>query len=703
MLCPRCNNQLPDGARFCNACGASLIQTVQCRNCGNLTEAEYANCKYCGANIQNNQPQQQPQPQAQYQAQYQQPQYQEQYGQQFQPEPQKKGSKKGLIIGLIAGGASLMFIITLVIGALILFGGNSEHALYVKDGELFYSGLKNNDEPFQLSSDLFDNDYFSNQNASDYIDASYALGNNTIISEDGSLIFYPAEINDDGAFSLYYRETDGDSSPAKIDSNVTMYAVNNKATLITYIKDGDDSLYQYSLKDNVKEKIASDVSTFAASDDGSKLLIMSRENSIYFKESGEDKIKVVSEVESVYFMDIEAARLVFTKNGNLYEQTVGEERVTIASDVYRVVGAYDTGEIYYFIGEEQSVSLYDYVYDDMKEHDSLLAEPERPEAPSRWDYDNFEEYEKVYNEYRAALAEYEIAYEEYTEKQARDDLRYSLSDYTITVPSYSLCYYDGEESNVIGTNTAVSYSSFTESRVAPLVIFDTYSYAESDKTNLSQLVGKSIGEFARSVNEQLTGNTDTQIAVAGKVYTLDVGYAVDYTINDACDRVYFIEHTSENNGNLYYIDIESDGSVSEPVLYDTDVTVDYMTFADDDVFIYFKNMSNKRGDFYINSEAIDFNVYMYNMRYNEEPGILAYFTDWDDEKQMGTLKIYDGSEVITIAEDVNSCNLLDDGKVLYLYDYSTTYHKGELYEWDDGDKRKIDDDVICILNPRSSK
>jgi len=61
------------------------------------------------------------------------------------------------------------------------------------------------------------------------------------------------------------------------------------------------------------------------------------------------------------------------------------------------------------------------------------------------------------------------------------------------------------------------------------------------------------------------------------------------------------------------------------------------------------------------------------------------------------LKIYDGKETTKIAEDVNTFTVAPDGQILYLYDYSINYSKGELYEWYKGKTRKIDDDVACII------
>ena len=126
-FCVQCGAQLPDGAPFCNQCGAAQgsAQPVQ-------------------QQPQMQQPQmQQPQMQQPQQPQMQQPQMQPQgggmpYGQQYQQpvqQPQEGGKKKGLIIGLVCGGVALAAgIVVLVLFLTGVFGGEeSPEAPYAVD------------------------------------------------------------------------------------------------------------------------------------------------------------------------------------------------------------------------------------------------------------------------------------------------------------------------------------------------------------------------------------------------------------------------------------------------------------------------------------------------------------------------------------------------------------------------------------------
>lgn len=59
--------------------------------------------------------------------------------------------------------------------------------------------------------------------------------------------------------------------------------------------------------------------------------------------------------------------------------------------------------------------------------------------------------------------------------------------------------------------------------------------------------------------------------------------------------------------------------------------------------------------------------------------------------------MYENKKAVKIADDVHSFSVTANGQVLYLYDYSLNYYKGELYAWSNGKARKLDDDVICVL------
>ena len=50
MKCKKCGHENKRGAKFCDSCGANLIEGV-CPDCGHKNRADAQFCEQCGANI----------------------------------------------------------------------------------------------------------------------------------------------------------------------------------------------------------------------------------------------------------------------------------------------------------------------------------------------------------------------------------------------------------------------------------------------------------------------------------------------------------------------------------------------------------------------------------------------------------------------------------------------------------------------------
>ena len=174
--------------------------------------------------------------------------------------------------------------------------------------------------------------------------------------------------------------------------------------------------------------------------------------------------------------------------------------------------------------------------------------------------------------------------------------------------------------------------------------------------------------------------------------------ATSFRINSSGTVVYCIDDipNEKNYGELYRISI-SGGVVGKAEVYDSDVYTGYCYFVSDNELEYFKDYKDGKGELYINKNRIDYDVRVYSVEVYSEFDKVFYCTDWNEDKGYGTLKVYDGKEATKIADEVNSFSVTPDGRVLYLYDYSRNYYKGELHEWDNGETRKLDDDVACVI------
>ena len=673
IRCPKCNKELSDSASFCDRCGTRFFKAVVCPKCGKKIRADLQVCPSCGAYIEEK-----PAVNRSSEA----------------PVTKKKLPPKAIIFGGIGIAAIvlLIIIIAMVSGS---SGKNKKneniYALYWKDDEIYYNNLKVNSDALQVSSRLCDS-YDINE---------HYLEKYMYLSEDGKYIFFPDKVGNDKKINLYYRAVgQPDSEASKIDSDIRLYSVNAYATAVTYIKGDEGNLYQYSIREDSKEKISGEVETFWVNDDGTKILYTTTDGNIYLKCAEKDKEKIASNVTRIEYVSDDFKTVCYTKDLSLYRQIEGKDKEKIASYVC-AVDVYDSESIYYL----KLHPLMDYVIDDMEEADALITEPDYPDYPDyplRVDFDTEAEYNAAYDayleEYEQMSAEYDAAYESYCAKVRRDNLRKSLENRYSGSLTCSLCFFDGTEETVI---TDSFYGSGWEDNNmqgpgdALVIACETY---DLEKIKLSEV--ESVYDVESKLRESMYDSMQLCVVVkkTATVIELENGYS-DVWINGSGTMICYIDGISEEYGygDLYSISIV-DGVVGKPELCDSDVDVDTSGyFINDRKYFYFKDSQGNKGDLYINKNKIDYDVYDYRVTADNSSGKVYYYTDWDFDKGYGTLKVYQNGKAVKISDDVYDYTVTADGRVLYLYDYSLKYKQGELYEWNNGETRKIDDDVQSII------
>lgn len=700
ITCPKCNKELSDGTKFCDDCGTPIFETIFCPNCGQKTSSEAVFCPNCGTSIAEKPKNQSAITSAR----------------------KKRNSKKAIVIG----GGSIAIIAVLIFVISCFFNGKgkagTDYILYLKDKEIFANNLKKDSDSWQLTSRLADTENVDNKALAD---EAYMLGYCTYISQDGKYIFFPDKADDEG-FNLYYKAiAKSDDEAIKIESDVQWYVVNSTSDIITYLKGDEGNLYQYKIDEGSKEKIASKVSDFRVSDDGNKIIYITYEENIYIKYADREKEKIVSECTSVEQITEDLTTVYYIKDDSLYKQVEGQDKIKIASNIYRIINIYDSGEIYYLTQKEEQKNLMDYVVDDMKDIDAAITEfpsrsyPAGPNRPSWWDYGNDEEYDAayaIYEQEHAAYeeecnrvdAEYEAACEAYWAKEYRDELRRSLEEENLIQTTYSLCFYNGTEEITVTDDFYENYLMLTNfSRCfyasdTPVISYEVYNQDSFEKVKLSEV--EDIYDFKDMIENTIYSSTDIYIAVKEKATIVEQEKAECFRINHSGTAVYYIDNVSEGKdyGELYRISISGE-VVGKAEEYDSDVQEQSPFFASDSELVYLKNCDDWKGELYINKEKISDDVEMGYSEAYSELGKVFYFTDWNDDKEYGTLNFYNGKESVKIADDVHSYYVTQDGRVLYLYDYSLKYYTGELYEWFDDETRKIDDDVVCVLSIFNNK
>lgn len=612
------------------------------------------------------------------------------------PKKEKKplGKKQKTLIGIGAAAVAIILVVAIVLSIVASAGKVNNYTLYIKDGELMYSDLSK-DAPWQVTTDLVADGGLDSEEFS-YM--GNEVGYASFMSQDGKLLFFPDRIEeDDEGFTLYYRLVkDPEQEPVKVDSNVRSYYVTSKNTLVYLRTDDDGTLYMHDLE--TKSKIASNIDDYWVSEDGKTIYYLDNEGTLYTTSDGVQKDRIDGDVTQVYSVSEDYKTVIYHKDDIVYKKVAGSDKVKLLSEVENVVEVYETGEAYYYTTEEKEFKYSAFINDDCKDADAAMTEPV---APSIFDYD-------TYDAYSAAYDEYSDAYDVYYEKRSRDVIREVLDEETVTITIGTLNYFDGSKSSVVSSSVYVptedEYDTpFNAGSDIAVCLYPVFDVETAEKAKLSEIssayaVGEAIGTAIYDSAKYHFAYKGTDSAITGK----DPG---GFRLSTANEAVFFFDNYSENEedavADLYKMSFAG-GTVSAPEVYDTGVYTEYLYVYED--IEYFKNVNDEgeSGDLYINKTKIDSDVTTYGI-YNIEPDgkSVVYYSDVNDEG-LGTLKWSKDGEIKKIADDVYDYDVTPDGDIIYLSDFSTNYHKGSLYIFEKDKARKIDDDVVTIVPVYSS-
>lgn len=621
VYCPNCGQEQSDGIRFCANCGTAI--------------PEFSNV----------------------------------------PETKKSRLQKlpfRLTPKAIGIATACLVVAVVVVVILLLSGGKkNNYALYVKDGELYYTGISSI-KPLEVTDELGN---------------AYA-GYLTQLSKDGKILFFPDNYDSSSyTYGLYYRYVNKPKKDAvKLASDVSSYSVSESGKCVTYLtKDG--KLYQHDLKD--KEKIDSDVESYRVSKDGKKLFFIDSDDKLYFKNGNKDKEKMASDVDRIQFVDEKFSYVYYTKDENLYKQKPGKDKEKLVSDMHSLVRVYASGAFYYLEATSDEKPLSDFVNDDMAEADATITKPEAPKYPYYSDYATYDEYSAAYESYWDAYEKYWDALEAYRDKEDRDELREDLKKETLEYVVYTLYYFDGKKSQEVADGLVCEPSNYAAN--APVLICSVGKGGRIASVNLSEI------DYTWEVKNQFSQSAeqagDCYIAVEGTATKLSYDDAQGFDLSKDGTLVYFMADVSEDDcGDLYQMKI-SGGKPQKAEKYDTDVYSGF--FLADGTYAYFKDVEDGNGDLYIEKKQIDKDTYLYGIRSSED-GICAYLSDYEDGE--GTLMMYQGGKAKKVANDVCELCLTPNGEILYLTDFDEDKEEGDLYLFNGSKSKQVDDGVSQIIN-----
>lgn len=339
--CSNCGKRLAAGATFCAECGTPVNNNVVCPACGVENAPENQTCSACGVAL-------------------------------AAPQAEKKAPKiSKKLIAIVAGALALIIVLALVIPA--IFGGKysaPDYAIFVKDGELVFGDFEGKNPGTMVITD-------------DAGDVDEVYSSDFVVSKDGSILFYPQEINEDGTYTLMYKDADTSSKGTEITSGVQSYKINADGDKVLYLK--NDKLYTYDVsKGESGDSIAKDVNAYRADEDLEKIVYRTvkytddgQEERLYFKNGEADAELIAKDIDS-YTIDSDFENIYYEKEEKLYkaELTTKPEGEQIAKDVYSFY-LYEDGKMYIVIEEEIEAEADeeeddDYYYDDYVETQKKL-------------------------------------------------------------------------------------------------------------------------------------------------------------------------------------------------------------------------------------------------------------------------------------------------------------------------------------------
>lgn len=604
--------------------------------------------------------------------------------------PQKAKAKTKLTTPIIA-------VVALLLVASLFFvlkgskkdDGFVQRSLYFKENAMYYLDPKTN-EPILITDKFFDDE---DESIDDLI-----IMNSIEFKQKGNTVFYSEKADlETSSFSLYYKKLNKpNEEPVKLAEDVMAYVVNEKGTLVIY-RNTDGDLYKHDMTE--RTKIISETDDLWFSEDCTKILYLVEDGGLYIQDIEGEKDKIDADVTNVYLTDDNFENIYYFKEDVLYLKRAETEKVKVDKEVARIVKACDNGTVYYTKENEDKGegTLIDYI--------KYPAKMETNDEKLMDDY--------YYDDWRAR-----------NEAINRIWAKEVLEETEVNTVS-SLYYFDGESADLVN-DSYVEYEDISNAGTALIISsYDNVDIKKIDMTDFIDALDKKhkfrkdeekgiflskseyqnlsyFDEFKKIILGTLETDATKYIVVDGKQIEIETdSISRCFTINDSANTVYYIDKfdAEKNIGELRVAKIK-DGAVVSTEVYDTEVSSNgVVSFINDTDIIYTKNNKDGKYDLYLNKELVEYDIGDHSIQNNGRE--ILYYTEYDDDKYIGTLSIYTDGKKTKIAEEVYSADVLENGDVLYITNYSEKNEKGDLYIYADETSTRIDYDVSKVFTTPS--
>lgn len=561
-------------------------------------------------------------------------------------------SGKGNIVAI---GLGLLIFFGLLFGMWQMCSRETDHGvLYVKENALYYYDLKN--EPYLLQDSISDGGFYR------YAYSAWGAKQ----AEKGNFVYYPAQIQENGSFTLYRRDV---SSPAGkevlVGEDVYDYQISEDGRVAAYLVMPEDAeAMQLCVFDGqesrvIAENLAWQQNLYELRADGQYVVYYDAYNMLCAQRVDGDKgIAVLTDAAAMTALAQESGILYYVaQNGeqyDIYSYDFQNDAVLLAENVTYMEVMPNDRDLLYCKAPKEQVLYRDIVTDDMAESDAALQEGE----------------------------------EGYEAKLQRDEIRAAM---------------EADEGFAPILQEAYVYTGGRSVRVAENVI--SVAAVEQD---MPFVTGYQINGFEPLLLSEIDGGLDTleiyyylalgycdmETFLADTFGTCEIlsGYQIaPESIQISADgkKAAYLATDEALGGNIL-MKMEL-GKAADAVELARDIE-EFAFFGEEICYAYSENGVN----FLQLGEENIANVTM--VYFDKEEGVVTFLTNVDAETGLGEMQIWNGKAAPeSIASDICAYENMGGGKLTLIGDYDLTTETGNLYYFDGKGVNALDAGITAIF------
>lgn len=572
-------------------------------------------------------------------------------------EPTKEptaASGKGNIFAIAIG---LLIFFGLLFAMWQMHGGTAAQGiLYAKENNLYYFDLKN--EPYLLQEGISDGGFYSI--------AGSAWGAKQ--AEKGNFAYYPAQIQENGAFTLYRRDVSSPKGEAiLIASDVVDYQISADGRAAAYLTmAGDAEPMQLCAFDGqesrvIEENLQWQQNLYELSADGNYLAYYDSYNMLRVQRLDADVPSVVLTDAAVMYGLAEEGRMLYfvSQSGeeyHIFAYDFQNDPILLAENATYMEIMPNGRDLLYCVSPEEKIPYGDIVVDDLAEADAALAEGD----------------------------------EGYEAKLLRDEIRAAMEKGEGIAPILQEAYvYTGGKSllvaedvvSVMGVeNDAPFVAGYHIAAPEPIALslieggletVEMYYYLTLSYSSLETFLADANGSFEILTGTQIPPET-IQIAANGK--------KAAYLATDV------------NMGGNILMEMEI-GKAADAAAVTTDI--ECFAFLGEDALLCSVSSENGTNRLQAGEKCVED---VAAVKFDTEAGVVYFLANSDATTGLGVMQSWNGKDAVqTINNGIFAYRNMGGGRLALLGNYHAESGLGDLQYFDGNGVQTLDADISSVF------